>query len=425
MEPFLFAYNIFVVPLLWTAFRFGGLINRKIKRGIDGRRTLFTQLEQQTAKLNGTSRIWFHASSLGEFEQAKPIIAAIKQRSPDTDIIATFFSPSGLENSRNYKAANIITYIPFDTPHNVARFLDLIEPDIAIMVRYDIWPNMIFGLKERGIPVVIANATMTEGSLRMLPIFRRFHRTLYDWFTQILTVSENDAKAFHAFRTTRPLITAVGDTRFDQVMMRSNDARQRQLLSDAVIAQRNVFVVGQSWGEDDDVIVPVLATLHKYDATLLTIIVPHEPTIEHLEALESKLEGTISYKRFSEMNSYKGENVILIDSIGVLVALYKYAHVVYIGGSFRQGIHNVLEPAVFGVPVIYGPKHTNSQEAVALAHRGGGFVINTQRELYRTLRTLLQDQGKRTAAGNISADFVRTHCGATERILHHLQPYLK
>lgn len=425
MNPFLFAYNIFIVPLLWTAFRLGGTFNKKIRRGIEGRRTLFPQLEQQTSKLTGTSRIWFHASSLGEFEQAKPIIASIKQRSPSTDIIVTFFSPSGLENSRNYKLANIIAYIPFDTPRNVARFLDLIRPDIAVMVRYDIWPNMIFGLHERNIPNVIANATMSGSSPRLLPLFRRFHRSLYDCFTQILTVSEDDASAFRLFWTRSPQISAVGDTRFDQVMQRSTDARQRQLLSEAVIAHRNVFVVGQSWGEDDEVIVPVLVTMHRHDAALLTIIVPHEPTVEHLEALEAKLDGKIPYKRFSEMNSYNGEQVILIDSIGVLVALYQYAHVVYIGGSFRQGIHNVLEPAVFGVPVIYGPKHTNSQEAVALIQRGGGFVINNQRELYRILRSMLQNNERRTAAGRVAADFVRTHCGATDRILHHLQPYLK
>ncbi|NUN70336.1 MAG: 3-deoxy-D-manno-octulosonic acid transferase, partial [Bacteroidetes bacterium] len=131
------------------------------------------------------------------------------------------------------------------------------------------------------------------------------------------------------------------------------------------------------------------------------------------------------YKRFSEMSTYQGESVILIDSIGVLVALYQYADVVYVGGSFRQGIHNVLEPAVFGVPVIYGPKHTNSQEAVALARNGGGSVIETERQLYRTLRTLLEDDARRTAAGTIAAEFVRTHCGATDSILHHLHPYLK
>ncbi|MCK9408805.1 MAG: glycosyltransferase N-terminal domain-containing protein [Bacteriovoracaceae bacterium] len=425
MNTYLIAYNIIVIPLLWCVFYFGGFVNKKIRRGIDGRTHLFRDLHNQIKKLNGTARFWFHASSLGEFEQAKPIIAEIKKLHPQVDIIATFFSPSGFENSKNYKLANIISYIPFDSIRNVTAFIELIKPDVAIMVRYDIWPNMIYALQKRAIPIVIANATMKDDSLRMIPLFRQFHRSLYNCFTQILTVSQNDERAFRNFGTTVPVIDAIGDTRFDQVMLRSIDARQKHLLSDAIIGQKKIFVVGQSWGEDDDVIVPVLRTLQRYEKSLLTIIVPHEPTVEHLEALEAKLEGIISFKRFSEMNTYQQEKVILIDSIGVLVALYQYAHVVYIGGSFRQGIHNVLEPAVFGVPVIYGPKHTNSQEAVELAKRGGGFVVEQERDLYRTLRSLLENPDARSIAGSISECFVREHCGATERILQYLQPYLK
>jgi 3-deoxy-D-manno-octulosonic-acid transferase len=424
MNFFLFVYTIVVVPLLWCTFHVGAFFNAKIRRGIIGRRDLFIDLERQLKSLNGTSRFWFHASSLGEFEQAKPIIAKIKKQYPHIDIIATFFSPSGFENSRNYKSANIISYIPFDSPKNVSRFIGLVKPAIAIMVRYDIWPNMIFELRRRNIPVLIANATMKPDSLRMLFFLRRFHRALYNCFAQILTVSENDAQAFRMFGSSHPVIDAIGDTRFDQVMLRSTDARQRNILSDAIIGGRKVFVAGQSWGEDDDVIIPVLLKLQRFEPTLLTIIVPHEPTVEHLEALEAKLDGKITYKRFSEMNTYNNESVILIDSIGVLVALYQYAHVVYIGGSFRQGIHNVLEPAVFGVPVIYGPKHTNSQEAVELARLGGGFIIGGERSLYRTLRMLLEDGNARSSAGAISESFVREHCGATDRILHYLQPYL-
>jgi 3-deoxy-D-manno-octulosonic-acid transferase len=424
MNPYLIAYNFIVVPLLWCVFHLGGFFNSKIRRGIAGRKNLFRDLRAQTEKLSGSSRIWFHASSLGEFEQAKPIIAEIKKLYPQADIIATFFSPSGFENSKNYKLANIISYIPFDSMRSVARFIELIRPNAAIMVRYDIWPNMIFALRKRNIPIVIANATMKESSLRMLPLLLQFHRSLYNCFSKILTVSQNDKYAFTLFGATTPLIDAIGDTRFDQVMTRSIDARQRNILSDAVVEQKKVFVVGQSWGEDDDVIIPVLLKLQQNEESLLTIIVPHEPTIEHLEELESKLEGSISYIRFSEMNSYKDEKIILIDSIGILVALYQYAHVVYVGGSFRQGIHNILEPAIFGVPLIYGPKHTNSQEALELAALGGGFVVQGQRDLYRTLRALLHDANARKRAGSISEAFVREHCGATGRILHLLQPYL-
>ena len=425
MNFFLIIYNITAVPLLWIVFHLGGFVNKKIRRGIRGRKNLFPELRTNIERLKGSKRFWFHASSLGEFEQAKPIIAAIKKNHPTADIIATFFSPSGFDNSKNYKAANIISYIPFDSFRDVQLFINITRPNIAIMVRYDIWPNMIYALRKKNIPIVIANATMKRNSLRILPLLLQFHRSLYNCFSYILTVSENDQVSFQKFGTTVPLITAIGDTRFDQVMMRSEDARQKHLLSAAITTNKKIFVIGQSWSEDDDVILPVLLKIQQNENSLLTIIVPHEPTVEHLEELESKLAGKISFIRFSELNNYKNEKVILIDSIGILVALYQYAHVVYIGGSFKQGIHNVLEPAVFGVPVIYGPKHTNSQEAVELAKCGGGFVVEHEKDLYRTLRTLLDNSELRNRAGNISATFVRENCGATERFLHYLEPYLK
>ncbi len=425
MNSSLLLYNIFVVPLLWCVFHLGGFFNAKIRRGITGRKNLFTDLEFSLKKLAGRKRIWFHASSLGEFEQAKPIIAAIKQRHHDVDIIATFFSPSGFENSKNYKSANIISYIPFDSYGDVQRFITLTRPNTAVMVRYDIWPNMIYALKKKQIPTMIANATMKENSVRTIPFIRQFHRALYNNFTHILTVSKNDLLAFRQFGAHAPMMEAIGDTRFDQVMMRSNDAKNKMILSPSITDGKIIFIVGQSWSEDDDVIIPVLLKLQDHIPSLLTIIVPHEPTIDHLEELESKLTGEISFIRFSELNNFTDQRVILIDSIGILVALYKYAHVVYIGGSFKQGIHNVLEPAVFGKPVIYGPKHTNSQEAVELAIRGGGFIITDQKSLYRTLRSLLDSPLKRERAGSISESFVTENCGATERFLQYIEPFLK
>ncbi len=417
-------YNILVVPLLWVLFHLGGLVNKKIRTGIDGRKNLFKQLESDSNTLNGSYRFWFHASSLGEFEQAKPIIFLLRKKYPTVNIIVTFFSPSGFENSKNYKLANSISYIPFDSYSNVNKFLRILKPTVAIMVRYDIWPNMIFALKRNGIPTMLANATMQRNSSRKFPLIFQFHQVLYNCFSHILTVSKEDEASFLEFRTTAPLITSIGDTRFDQVMMRSEDARQKNLFANSVIENKKIFIVGQSWSEDDDVIIPVLFKLQKLEPQLLSIIVPHEPTIEHLEELESKLDGNISFIRFSEMNNYKNEKVILIDSVGILVALYHYAHVVYIGGSFKQGIHNVLEPAVFGNPVIFGPKHTNSQEAVELARCGGGFIVENEKKLYQTLRTLLDNNEKRTIAGNISKAFVFDNCGATEHFLHYLEPYI-
>jgi len=425
MQLWKFFYNLFVVPLLWITFHTGKYVNRKIKTGIKGRVNLFSNLEKNIKQLPNSKLLWFHASSLGEFEQAKPIISAVRKSYPYINIVATFFSPSGYEHSKNYKLANVISYIPFDSLSNAKRFINLLQPRVAIMVRYDIWPNFVWTLSERKIPTFIANATMKESSLRKLPFVKQFHKSLYDCFTHILTVSINDYNSFKDYGATKPLIAAIGDTRFDQVMMRITDAQNKHLLPSSVTEKKKVFIVGQSWGDDEEVILPVLFKMQEQEKDLLTIIVPHEPTVEHLEQLAYELEDKTSFIRFSEINNYKNEKVILIDSVGVLVALYKYAHVVYVGGSFKQGIHNVLEPAVFGVPVIYGPKHSNSQEAVELAKRGGGFIITDEKELYRILRQLLDNSAMRKQAGVISEAFVRENSGATERFLHYLEPYLK
>jgi 3-deoxy-D-manno-octulosonic-acid transferase len=424
MHHWKFFYNLFVVPLLWITFHIGKFLNQKIRLGIEGRTNLFADLEKSLKQLPRSKLLWFHASSLGEFEQAKPIISAIRKSYPNINIAATFFSPSGFEHSKNYKLANIITYIPFDSISNAKRFINLVQPRVAIMVRYDIWPNFIWELGKNKIPIFIANATMKQNTLRKLPLIKQFHKTVYNCFSHILTVSINDYNSFKEFGISKPIISAIGDTRFDQVMARSADAQNKHLLSDSILKDKQIFIVGQCWEEDEDVILPVLFKLQEQEHHLLTIIVPHEPTLEHLEQLEYALENKTSFIRFSEMNNYQNEKVILIDSVGVLVALYKYAHYVYIGGSFRQGIHNVLEPAVFGVPVIYGPKHTNSQEAVELAKRGGGFVVTNETELFNVMKQLFENSALRIQAGVIAEAFVREHCGATDRFFNYLEPYL-
>ncbi len=418
-------YNFVILPLIWSAIRVLGVFNAKVRRGIRGRRNLFASLETQIAnKLLPGKRIWFHASSMGEFEQAKPIIAELKRQHDDVRIIVTFFSPSGYEHSKKYPLADVISYIPFDTVSNARRFLDLTHPDVAVIIRYDVWPNHIWELQERNIPMLIANATMRRNTQRRFPLVRSFHHHVYNAITNILTVSQNDVEAFGVFKLDRPRIEAVGDTRYDQVSNRSVEARKRHIISESILRNKRVVVAGSSWPEDEEVLIPAFLALQKDMDDLLLIIVPHEPTVEHLEELESALTGTTSFIRFSGLNDYAGEHVIIVDSIGILLALYTCAHVAYIGGSFKQNVHNVLEAAVYGIPVVYGPRHRNSQEAIRLAELGGGFVVDGIESMKNTLRALLGGEATRTASGKIAAEFVRQNVGATARFLTRLQPYL-
>ena len=419
-----FLYGFIVLPLLWATLMIIGVFNGKTRRGIRGRRNLFDTLARQTSTLSPGKRVWFHSSSLGEFEQAKPIIAELKSRMPDARVIVTFFSPSGYEHSRKYPLADVISYIPFDTRAGARRFLDLVHPDAAVMVRYDVWPNHVWELKRRRIPTLIANATMRRQTQRRIPFVRSFHHYVYNAIDEILTVSEADVRAFGFFSLTYPQVSVIGDTRYDQVSIRSAEARRRHIIPAGILEGKKVIVAGSTWPEDEEVLIPTILHLQKVDTTILLIIAPHEPTVEHLEDLERELTGNSSFLRFSALNEYKGEQVIIVDSIGILLILYAYAHIAYVGGSFRQGIHNVLEAAVYGIPVVFGPRHRNSQEPLMLVDRGGAFIVNDSRELYRTLRNLLESDSARTTAGERAARFVQSNVGATERFLHHLEPYL-
>ncbi|RPH34773.1 3-deoxy-D-manno-octulosonic acid transferase, partial [bacterium] len=312
----------------------------------------------------------------------------------------------------------------FDTGKGARRFLDLIRPDIAVMVRYDVWPHLIWELQQRHVPILLANATMRRQTKRLLPMARSFHRYIYNAIDDILTVAESDMETFKKFRLSHPSISVVGDTRYDQVCIRSAEARKRHLVPPSITAGKNVIVVGSSWPEDEAVVIPAFLRIQASMENVLLIVVPHEPSVEHLEELERELEGRTSFIRFSALNAYNGERVIIVDSVGILLILYAYAHIAYVGGSFRQGIHNVLEAAVYGIPVLFGPRHRNSHEPLMLVEGGGAFVINDSQELYRTLENLLTDELARTITGKRAERFVQSHVGATDRFLKHLERYL-
>jgi 3-deoxy-D-manno-octulosonic-acid transferase len=421
MKKFWFLiYNWLFIPAFWLILKIAGFFNAKVRKGINGRRSLFDDLSKKIKALPAKNRIWFHSSSMGEFEQAKPIIASLKRKRRDISIIVTFFSPSGYDNSKYYRLADLITYIPFDTKRNARRFLDLLDPEAAIFVRYDIWPNHLWELRSRRIPAFIANATMRESSARFYPLIKNFHKLLFDNFTAILTVSDKDAETFSAFGMKKPEIESIGDTRYDQVWQRSTEARKRHLIPTHILGNKKVLVAGSTWPEDEEVIVPAVRKLLQYDAGIILIIVPHEPTLAAIEKIEIQLGKKIRSLRFSALNDFNGERIIIVDSVGILMPLYQYAELAYVGGSFKQGVHNVLEPSVYGIPVIYGPRHLNSQEAVELAKMGGGFVINDQQECYRTMRTLLGDKKARLTAGNEALKLVKKNIGATERFIEHL-----
>jgi len=415
-----FAYNILIVPLLLFAMKIAPWFNQKVKIGVAGRKRLFEELIVNMSSLNKKKKlIWFHSSSLGEFEQAKPIIEKLKQ-SADVNILVTFFSPSGLENSKKYPFADLVSYLPLDTTQNAARFISLVNPSLLVLMRYDLWPNHIYELAKRNIPIFLVDATMRSDSARKNFFAKKFHKHLYGKLSKILTVSETDALNFGVFEFHEHEINPVGDTRFDRVYQRSLVAKERNLIRSEILKDKKVIVAGSTWYEDEETLLPAFMKLTEYDENVLMIIAPHEPTVVHLEKLENDFTGKIKTIRFSSLNNYKDEKIILVDSIGILLTLYYYANIAFVGGSFKSNIHNVLEAAVYGVPVIFGPKITNSQEAIKLAELGGGIIIKNKKEAYRSLRLLTKDESVRQAKGRISKEYVQSNLGATDKILKEM-----
>jgi 3-deoxy-D-manno-octulosonic-acid transferase len=413
-------YNIIFLPTLFLILQILGFFNQKVKKGIVGRKRVFEELIIATRQLNSDRKtVWFHSASLGEFEQAKPIIEKLKEEQ-NVNIIITFFSPSGYENSRKYPYADLISYLPFDTITNADKFVRIVKPDLAIMMRYDIWPNIIYKLREFNIPSFIVDATMRKDSMRTLPFLRSFHKALFSNMSKFLTVSESDAEGFKLFNCGNEKIKTVGDTRFDRVLQKSIQARDKKLINQYVIQNKKVFVAGSTWEQDEAVILPAFAKLAKFDKDTMLIIAPHEPNLLHLETIENEFAGVLKTIRFSHLNNYSDERVIIVDSIGILLTLYTYAKVAFVGGSFKQNVHNVLEAAVYGIPVIFGPRIEHSQEAKRLHERGGGIMIYGKREAYRRLRTLFTDPELRQRKGQLSLEYVQENAGATEKILEEI-----
>lgn len=419
------SYNLFVMPFLYSFFWIAKFFNEKINDGFIKRGLQNLELKEKITTLDKSKKmVWFHSASLGEFEQAKPIIKKLREEK-DVNVLITFFSPSGYDNSQKYPYADLIAYLPFDSPSAVNEFLDIINPDVVIFMRYEIWPNLLWQLENRNIVAMIVDATMREKSSRKLPIIHEFHVELFNCFSDILTVSEEDSKNFLDFKIPIQKVKSVGETRFDRVYQKSLQAKSKKLFRDGIFDGKKIFIFGSSHEEDENVIFPAFEKLLESNKDVVMIVAPHEPTVINLEKIENYFVGKEKTIRFSSKNNYAGERIVIIDSIGILLTLYFYADVAYVGGSFKQGIHNVLEPAVYGIPLIFGPvfeRHSN--EAIELLKRGSSLLVKNKNDAYISLKKLFEDENYRKELGTISSEYVNESIGATERILQKIEKYL-
>ena len=416
-------YNL-LLPLLIVGLRLASMFNSKIRRGLSGRTNLIEQTREhyEQANIDGL-RILIHVASFGELEQAKPVIAAIKTEYPLAHIHLTFFSPSGYENvAGKYDGANFISYSPIDTRNHVRDFIDRVSPDLVLFTRYDVWPNMARELRRREIPSFLFAATMAEGLARKLPLVRDFYRDTFRSLTKILTVTEVDRSRFEKMGINDSAIEVAGDTRFDQVIMRreASEKEDKHFLPIEVCERVKqdgtlVFIVGSSWPGDEAIYLQTLRQSIERKDNILTIIAPHETDEPHVKKLLSQFPGKAV--RYSAISDWSGEPIIVVDGIGKLFGLYRYADIAMIGGGFGAGLHNILEAAVWGIPAIAGPRHEKSSEVASLIDRLAAFEVKTKSEFDFVFWRLAQSEDLRHSAGEQAIRFVNENQGATRRIL--------
>jgi 3-deoxy-D-manno-octulosonic-acid transferase len=411
-------YNLIVFPAMFIAIHIGALFNTKMRRGILGRYRTYGRVRAFLKNLPKAERdiFLFHCASMGEFEHIKPLLRELKKQRPDAHSVVMFFSPSGYENVKTAEGVDLFVYAPFDWFWPVWRFLRLLRPRVLIVAKYDTWPNLLWTARWLGIPRFLVNATLYDTSSRLRFPLRRLLKPIYGLFDAIFAISENDRQNLLALAE-QSAVVVVGDTKYDQVLFRAEESRKLKLIPDTILQNRPVWVCGSTWPEDEAHLIPAARQLLAAFPDLFVIICPHEPTATHLSQLETQLADNRLARLSALSEQSSALQFLLIDRIGVLANLYAVATAAYVGGSFKQNIHNVLEPAIYGIPVLFGPVNQNSHEAQLLKQRGGAFEVQNTTDIVNTLSRLFHHPEALKEAGENARKVVLAHAGATQKML--------
>lgn len=413
-------YNIVIYFVLW-GIAIASLFNEKVRKMWRGEREAFKILKQKVDP--NAKYIWFHAASLGEFEQGRPLMERIRKDYPQYKILLTFYSPSGYEVRKNYEGADIICYMPVDTRLNAIRFLRLVRPVMAFFIKYEFWSNFLHILKYRNIPTYSVSSIFREDQV-FFKWYGRSYAGVLKCFTRFFVQNEESKRLLEGIGITA--VDVVGDTRFDRVLQIKEAAKQLPICEafrtgvassqSAEVPHHDfkVFVAGSSWPPDENIFIPFFNE-HK-DWRLL--IAPHVIAEEHLKLILSLIKGkkVVRYTQTTPEEAAEAD-VLIIDCFGLLSSMYNYGDVAYIGGGFGVGIHNTLEAAVWNMPVIFGPNNKKFQEAQGLLKSGGGFEINTYEDFSGLMSSLMNDETFLKQAGDKAGAFVAHLAGATDKVL--------
>lgn len=392
------------------AVRLAAPFNEKAALWVKGRKHIRKQIAQIQRK--GERLVWFHAASLGEFEQGRPVMEALKAAEPSTRILLTFFSPSGYEIRKNYTGADYILYLPSDTPGNARFFVEQLKPDAAVFIKYEFWYNYLHELYKKHIPVYLISAIFRPGQ----PFFKSWgtlHRRMLGFFNRLFVQDEESVQLLDSIGIRNAQRT--GDTRFDRVKQIAGAAKEIEKVKLFCNGQPAV-VCGSTWPPDEDIL---LDYINNDNSAYKWIITPHEIGESHIKAILEKCKKKVV--RYTDENASLADyEVLIVDYIGLLSSIYRYGQISYIGGGFGVGIHNTLEAAVYGIPVIFGPKYQKFKEAVSLIREGGAFSISNGEQLREVLDSLIQTPAIAETAGQKAKNYVDSQLGATEVIVKEL-----
>jgi len=410
-------YNL-GIRLYGLSIFIAGFFNEKARKWRTGRKDIFIKLKDAIQD-SDRPLAWFHCASLGEFEQGRPVIETFRKKFPSYKILLTFFSPSGYEVRKDYKEADYVFYLPLDTEPNAKRFIETVKPSIAIFIKYEFWFNYLTQLKNNNIPTFLISAKFREDQYFFKNAGRSFRKYLR-YYTALFVQDENSETLLKEFRISNVILC--GDTRFDRVINISHEPFPISII-EKFKNKQPLLLCGSTWEEDEKLIFPVYASLIRLGLKAKLLIVPHEVSEERIKSIISKYPTTLRYSKATENNTAPA-NVMVVDSIGVLSYLYRFADVAYVGGGFGKGIHNLTEAAVYGIPVLFGPNYKKFIEAEELIKRGGGFSISTENGLEAIISKLLKDPEFRKTCGEAGASYILSGKGATEKIISKLEEIL-
>ncbi len=404
-------YN-FIITIAQQLIKLASLFNAKAKLWNDGQSSLIEQIEQKINKKD--TFVWFHAASLGEFEQGRPVIEAIKAKHSAYKIVLTFFSPSGYEVRKNYQGADYVFYLPFDTYQNAKRFVEIVNPKFVVFIKYEFWKNYLQVLRAKNIPVYLISSIFSNNQL--------FFKTYGSWYRKVLSyfshIFVQDAESEALLKKIYPNnISITGDTRFDRVYEIAQSVKTFPLV-EAFSKNNRVFIIGSSWQADEEIL---FEHLNHAAPKVKYIIAPHEVHASNIERIVKSIEAKVVRYSQAEINTVAENDVLVIDNIGMLSSLYQYGSIAYIGGGFGVGIHNILEAATFGMPILFGPNYKRFKEAVELIEVGSAFSIHDVFEFTEIFEKLIADEKYLKQTGERSQKFVSDNKGATQKIMDCLQ----